>query len=85
MEWEKETLEQQLEGCHQACSPRLPALLQPVQVERYLRETCPPHIILPIRVVVTALVDLEDASNLEVVSTTADMTATVIMYVFSAQ
>jgi hypothetical protein len=29
-------------GCHQACSPRLPALLQPAQVERYPLEV-PPH------------------------------------------
>ncbi len=62
-------------GCHQACSPRLPALLQPAQVERYLWETpSPPPPYNPAFWTVFQLPRYiwRMASDLEVVSVTAD-------------
>ncbi len=60
-------------GCYQACSPRLPAHLWSAQVERCRRELPPPYNPTLLNNFVTAAVDLEDGSNLEVVSMTAEI------------
>ncbi len=65
------------EWCHQACSPRLLALLQPAQVERHLQEVPPPPppLIIPSHCGNFQLpyYILRMASNSEAVSMAADI------------
>jgi hypothetical protein len=62
-------------GCYQACSPRLPAHLQPRQVDRCRGELPPPPIYLyPFWTVLRLQRQISRiASNLEVVSMIADI------------